>query len=140
VTEMSSLQLKTDPPTAAEVDELGELQAWLARKKSEIQPKSDREKELSDKIAACFDSSPAESEFEVKGNKFVALVSPRGNRREIIDIKKLYKALTPTIFYKICSVPLGKLDALLDEAKQKGFVRWGRTAPRSVKVVLEVEE
>jgi hypothetical protein len=137
---MSAPTKKTDLPTAAEVDELGELQAWLARKQSEIKPKEAREKELTEKIQAAYEDSPAEQEFEVLGSKFVALIAPKGNRREVTDVKGLYKALTPAMFFRIVSVPLGKLDALLDEAKQKAFVKWARSAPRSVKVVVKVAD
>jgi len=140
VTKMSAPLKKTDLPTAAEVDELGELQAWLARKKSEIQPRADREKELTEKIAAYYEDSPAEEEFTVEGKRFIALVAPKGNRREIIDVKGLYKALTPAMFFRIVTVALGKLDALMDEAKQKPFVKWARTAPRPIKVVVRVDE
>jgi hypothetical protein len=137
---MSAPTKTIDPPTAAEVDRLGLLQAQIARKKAEIKPLEAEEKELSDKFAAAFDDQPAEQQFEIEGKQFVALVEPKGNRREIIDVKGLYKALTPAMFFRIVSVPLGKLDALLDEAKQKAFVKWGRTAPRSVKVVVKVQD
>lgn len=131
---------KTDPPTAAEVDELGQLQAWLARNKTKI----DREEELRKRFAEAYEDEDPEHTFEVDGTRterqFVALIGPRGNRREIVDVPGVFRRLGKTLFFAICTLPLGKLDALMDASKQKGLVVNERTGPRSVKVIVKPEK
>lgn len=138
-TSLASKQ-SSELPTPADVDEAGQLQAWLALMEAGIKPRKDRLEELEKRFAAAFDASASTESFTVEGKEFIAIIGPRGNRRSIIDIKKLYRVLTPPIFFKICSVPLGKLDALLDENKHKGLVEWARTGARSVDVVKKVSE
>ena len=132
---MSTPQKKTDPPSAAVVDEFGRLDAELAL----LKPKLDRHEELRKQIAACYDDQPAEQDFQAAGDQFTAVIGPRGNRRKIIDMKKVFKAMGQAIFFKLCDLPLGKLDALIPEHEQKGIVQWEKSGSRTVKVVVKTE-
>jgi hypothetical protein len=121
---------KTDQPTPAEVDELGHLQAWLALNKSKI----DREGELRKKFQEAHEDSEPEESYTVEGKEFTVIIGPKGNKREIVDVRAIYKKLKFQ-FFDIVTIPLGKLDSLLDESKQKGLVQWVRSGSRPIKTV-----
>jgi hypothetical protein len=126
---------KSDPPSPAIVDEFGKLDAELAL----LEPKIKKHAALQRQILACYDDLPAAEDFQAHGDEFTAIIGARGNQRKILDMKKLFKALTPQIFMKICSVPLGKLDAMLPGQEQKGLVEWEQNGPRSLNVVVKTE-
>lgn len=126
-------------PSPAEVDELGQLQAWLAPRKAEIKPAEEREKALRDKMAAAFDDRPPGEVIQLHGLQYVAVIHARGWERKITNMKKLFKALGAVLFFKVCDVGLGKLDALTTEAQRKEFVVKQQTGARKVEAVNKVE-
>lgn len=130
---------KQDLPSPAEVDELGQLQAWLAPKEAEIRPKKEREKSLRDKFAAAYDDAPADEVIQVHGSEYVAVIHARGFERKITNMKKLFKALGAVLFFKVCDVGLGKLDSLTSEAQRKDFVARDQTGNRKVEAVPKVD-
>jgi hypothetical protein len=131
----SPQQKKTDPPSPAIVDEFGKLDAELAL----LEPKIKKHKALEKQILACYEDSPPGEDFQAHGEEFTAVIGARGNRRKIVDMAAVLKRMGKAIFFKLCDMPLGKLDAIIPEQEQKGIVVWEQSGSRSVKVVTKTE-
>jgi hypothetical protein len=115
------------------VDELGSLDAELAR----LKPKIDRAKWLRDVIAGWYTDEAPEAAMMADGNQYSAIISAMGNKRSVISIAAVKRRLGEREFMAHCSIGLGVLDELLTVEELPEFVTSERTGPRGVKTVAK---
>jgi hypothetical protein len=115
---------------AAQVDELGALEKEFAP----LRPKLARIDALRKAIRAQFDSAPAASPFEAKGDKFIVLIGPRAMERSI-NPAKLIKAIGLKLYASIARLTLGDLEANVAPEIVAGVVTSANTGARSLKTL-----
>lgn len=115
------------------VDRAGVLEAKFAA----LKPDADELKLLKDVIAGWYASEPPEKAMIADGIKYQAVISAKGNRREVISIAAVRRRLGDQEFMAHASIGLGVLDELLSVEELPAFIRSDRTGPRSVKTVAK---
>lgn len=86
-------------------------------------------------IPTWFPKQRAAEAVSVSGNKYMAVVSERGNKSSIIDIAKVIARLGKEEAIKWVSIPLGELRKLLPKHEHAKFIAKERIGERSVEFV-----
>lgn len=123
---------------ADQIDEVGRLQEKLAPVAQEIKaltaklkPLKDAEANLQAKLDAM--QVGADELYTEHGAEFDAQIGPKGNAREIKDIKKVHELLGDDLFYALAVVKLADIDRYLTLPQRDEVLKTERTK-RSLKV------
>jgi hypothetical protein len=119
---------------ATVVDELGRIEADLAKAYAKLEKQVTRAAELRALILSWYDATPANEAALAEGKKFVVQVTACFNQRTL-DIGRVYRKLGWKRFLLVCSVPLGKAQAVLGPREMAACVTTAQTGPRSLSVV-----
>lgn len=122
-------------PLSQAVDELGALEKRLLPFKADLA----RVEILRKAIRAQFDASPAAEPLEVKGERFTALLGPRGIERTI-NPAKLIKAIGVKVYATIARITLGDLEKNVDAGIVAAVVTSAHTGPRSLKTFERISK
>jgi hypothetical protein len=119
-----------DKQRALIVDELGTLDAEL----DAMRPKAARAKMLREQVQGWCKDLPAEEGSLFEGATHVVLVSAKENRRAIVSMSAVYKALGLKKFLAACSFTLDALEKSLGP-QSSDFVQTERTGPRKLDIM-----
>jgi len=78
--------------------------------------------------------------LSVPGNKYVAVISERGNRSSIISVAKVIARLGKAEAEKWISIPLGELRKLLPKHEHSEYILTERIGERSVEFVAKAKK
>lgn len=115
------------------VDEFGRLSAKIANTRS-----FERRHEQLREIISGWYADPAQK-YNEEGNDFSLEVGPRAKRRTVTDLANLSERLG-TKFLGLCSISIEKLDRILPQDEQTGYVTEQLSGPRSIKAVRKFKE
>jgi hypothetical protein len=116
-----------------QIDELGALDAELAH----VAPKIKRQKDLREIIREHYALAPANMPATASGKLYTVIVGEKGFERSVLSMPKLFKRLTPSVFFRNCKVTLGVLDVLLTKAEIAAFVVSEQTGYRPITTVAK---
>jgi hypothetical protein len=122
------------PIAAADVDELGRLEAELAPFKAKISRRDAIRKNLRE----AYSKADALQQFELKGEKFVAIIGPRGNER-IINFKELAKKIGIKAYAAFATCTLKALGEHVPEDVASQVVSYEYSGPRDITLVPRAE-
>lgn len=132
---MKAQQLKSLAPL---VDELGALQAELAEirrgQAESLRDKTKREDELKKAIRSVFKEAPAKKSYSIPGKSYTAEVSACEPRRAVKDAVAVLKKLGTKVFCGLVTIPVTKLEKLVDAGEFDKLVETQPTGPRTLKV------
>jgi len=99
-----------------------------------------RAEQLRAQILSWYDDKPAEESFVLEGQKHCVMLSPRGNRRRIKSMQKLFERLGMKLFLKLSKFTLKEFDDHIPEPERAKFVVSEQIGPRELKCVAKAIE
>jgi hypothetical protein len=115
------------------VDEFGALNAEL----EPIRPKQRRFDCLAKTIRSWYADLPGNQSYTLEGDKFVVIISPKENKRRILDMTAVWKLLGVKRFLAFCSFSLDALEANATATEVSKLVTSDQTGPRSLSVAAK---
>ena len=117
------------------VDQLGVLTADMQLAKEVLESYADMENALKKEFS---DVAGAEIGIRIEGDKYVADLSKKGNKTEVlVKTDKIIPVLTQNIFNLVAKIGVGDLKKYLSEEELKGILKVLPAGPRKLTLSIK---